>query len=261
MHTKIYFYTGTGNSLWVAQQLAEELGDATLISLSHKNGENPREQADAVGFVFPVYAWGAPRAILECIDRLKPDPSTYYFAVATCGGQIAGTLTNLKKYMKKRGINLSSGFGIVMPSNFITWGGPGPQDKQEERFAKAREKIPAIAQSIIERKILPMEKGESWQNIIFTGLLYNFSYNKLPQMDKDFWLDKECNSCGICTKVCPRNNIELTDNGPQWNHNCDQCYACVQWCPKEAIQTNKKTPEYDRYHHPEIKVKDIIETR
>ena len=110
-------------------------------------------------------------------------------------------------------------------------------------------------------KILPLEKGELWQNIIFTGLLYNFSYSKLPKMDKDFWIDKECNSCGICKKVCPRDNIEITDEGPQWMHNCDQCFACLQWCPKQAIQTNKKTPDYERYHHPEIRVKDIIETR
>jgi len=62
------------------------------------------------------------------------------------------------------------------------------------------------------------------------------------QMDKDFRIDKECNSCGICKKVCPMDNIEITDNGPQWMHNCDQCFACLQWCPKQAIQTNKQHP-------------------
>jgi len=261
MHTKIYFYTGTGNSLWVARKLAEELGNATLTPFSQKNGENPKEQADAIGLVFPVYAWGAPRPIVEYIDRFKPNSSTYYFAVATCGGQIAGTLTNLKNYMKKRGITLSSGFGIVMPSNFITWGGPGSIEKQQEKFKKAREKIHTITQAVNEKKVLPMERGVLWQNIIFTGMVYNLSYNKFPKMDKEFWISGECNSCGICKKVCPMDNIVITDNGPQWQHRCHQCFACVQWCPKEIIQTGKKTPEYERYHHPDIKVKDIIETR
>jgi ferredoxin len=163
--------------------------------------------------------------------------------------------------MKKRGITLSSGFGIVMPSNFITWGGPGSIEKQQEKFKKAWEKIHTITQAVKEKKVLPMERGVLWQNIIFTGMLYNLSYNKFPKMDKEFWINGECNSCGICKKVCPMDNIVITDNGPQWQHRCHQCFACVQWCPKEIIQTGKKTPEYERYHHPDIKVKDIIETR
>jgi MinD superfamily P-loop ATPase len=54
------------------------------------------------------------------------------------------------------------------------------------------------------------------------------------------------------------NNIILSNNYPIWHHNCEQCLACFHWCPKEAIQYGEKTAERARYHHPDIKLTDII---
>ena len=50
----------------------------------------------------------------------------------------------------------------------------------------------------------------------------------------------------------------MIDDKPTWNHHCEQCLACIQWCPEEAIQYGKKTPQYERYHHPEIQLKDML---
>ena len=79
----------------------------------------------------------------------------------------------------------------------------------------------------------------------------------IPKMDKKFWIDEECNSCGICEKVCPAANILMKEGKPVWQKQCQQCLACIQWCPKESIQYGKKTSEYKRYHHPEIKLKEM----
>lgn len=43
-----------------------------------------------------------------------------------------------------------------------------------------------------------------------------------------------------------------------WLNHCEQCLACIQWCPQEALQYGKKTPAYERYHHPEIKLQDLL---
>ena len=59
-------------------------------------------------------------------------------------------------------------------------------------------------------------------------------------------------------KICPVNNITMNDSKPFWQHNCEQCYACIQWCPRQAIQINKKTASRERYHHPEITLKDML---
>ncbi|HPT69609.1 MAG TPA: hypothetical protein PKW50_05625, partial [Syntrophomonas sp.] len=59
-------------------------------------------------------------------------------------------------------------------------------------------------------------------------------------------------------EVCPSNNIVMEDNKLVWQNHCEQCLACIEWCPQEALQYGKKTPAYKRYHHPEIKVRDLL---
>lgn len=260
MNTRLYYYTGTGNSLWIARMLARELGDAGTIQVSPISGGTVESRGDAVGIIFPVHIWGVPRRVIAFVNTLINDPSRYYFAVAANAGQVAATLLQLKKLMRAKGLTLSAGFGIVMPSNYIPWGGPGPKDKQISRFTKAGEKITAIADVVAKREQRPVERGPLWQNILFTWL-NRLAFPHVPSMDKSFRADEKCNFCGICKTVCPSGNIELQAGRPVWLHHCEQCLACIQWCPPEAIQFGKKTPRYERYHHPEVKLSDMAALR
>jgi ferredoxin len=257
MKTDLFYYTGTGNSLWVARILATALGAAEIIPISRITGKSPDEGADAVGIIFPVHMWGLPRRVIALVDALARDPSRYYFAVAVNAGQVAATLLQLKKLMQSKGLSLSTGFEIAMPSNYIPWGGPGPEEKRTGRFEAARVKLEAIAAAVANREAAPVERGPLWQNVLFT-LLNGLAYSHVPGMDKSFWVDEKCNACGICKTICPCGNIDLRPDKPTWLHHCEQCLACIQWCPQEAIQFGKKTPRYERYHHPEVTLQDMI---
>ena len=257
MKTALFFYTGTGNSLWTARTVADELGGAEIIPILRNSGNPLQIQADAVGIIFPVHIWGLPEPIISFINSLAVDTSKYYFAFAVNAGQVAATLLQMDKLMRSRGLFLSSGFDIVMPSNYIPWGGPGPEDKRRKRISDAKEKIKKISSIIAKRERSPIEKGPLWQNILFSWF-YKFSFSYVPTMDKDFWADDKCNACSICKKICPCGNIDMKVGKPVWLHHCEQCLACIQWCPKEAIQYGKKTPRYERYHHPEVKLEDIL---
>jgi len=95
---------------------------------------------------------------------------------------------------------------------------------------------------------------------VFTAI-YKMSFSHVPTMDTKFWFDDKCNACEICHKICPVGNIAMDAGKPIWNHRCTQCFACLQWCPQEAIQYGKKTPRYERYHHPEILLKDMLQSK
>jgi ferredoxin len=192
------------------------------------------------------------------VPNLQPD---YVFAIAVNGGQVANTLVQLKKALARYTITLAAGWGITMPSNYIPWGGPGPQDQQQKLFESARGKIVDLADKIQKRSILSVETGPLWQRMIFSGLAHPMSAPHIPRMDKRFWVDEKCNHCEICQKVCPADNITIQDGKPVWNQHCEQCFACLQWCPQEAIQYGKNTPKYERYHHPEVTLKDIVQSR
>jgi len=260
MGATIFYHTGTGNSLWVARRVADELGGAELVSIAECKDEKTAVSSEIVGLVFPVHIWGVPTPVIRFVNTLKGIQPGYVFAIAVHAGQVSNTLVQLKTLMAENGLNLSSGFEIAMPSNYIPWGGPGPEEKQRKCFELAQEKIFRIAGRIKEKTDMPVEKGPLWQRILFTAI-YNISFSHVPKMDKKFWVDDKCDACGICCKVCPAGNITMREGKPVWNHRCEVCFACLQWCPQEAIQHGKKTPGYERYHHPEVLLKDMLKER
>ena len=261
MATTIFYTTGTGNSLWVARQLGRALsGTTTIRSMTPLPQRTVEVNSDVVGLVFPVHMWGVPGHVLQFLERLKKDTAKRYFAVAVNAGQVARTLVQLRNQMRSFGLVLSAGYDIVLPSNYIPWGSPPPSDRQRELFEAARAKLERVSTDISVGGEGTIEKGPFWQRIIFTAL-YKLTFNRIATMDRGFWVDEKCNGCGTCTKVCPSSNVILVNAKPVWQHQCSQCLACIQWCPHEALQLGKKTPAYERYHHPEIAVKDILVRR
>ena len=242
--------------MWVARKLAAEL-KGTGIEFMPCPKKAFKVRAEAVGIIFPVHIWGLPSRVIRFVKHLKVKPGTFLFAVAVNADQPAATLLQLQRLMATRKLLLSLGFSIALPSNYIPWGGPGPMDAQQKRFKEAQERVKTIAGPVLRRERKKVERGPLWQNILFS-LFYKLSFRQVPQMDKKFWADDKCNSCGICSKVCPAANIEMIKGRPAWLHCCEQCLACLQWCPQEAIQYGEKTVRYQRYHHPEIILKDML---
>lgn len=262
MSVKIFYYSGTGNALWAARTLAKELGTTDISSIVSKQNFPENIEAESIGFVFPVYIWGVPVPVIQFIEQILSNLSSkYVFAVSVHGGQVASTLLQMKKILHKHGIVLSIGAEIRTPSNYIPWGGPEPEEQQKQFFEAGMKKLTLIASAIKAKKILPAEKGALWQRILFSGLLNPLSVSHIPSMDKQFWSDDKCNTCGICRKVCPAENISFAAGKPQWNGKCHQCFACLQWCPQQAIQYGRKTSKYKRYHHPEVTVNDMISSK
>jgi len=258
MKTAVYFYTGTGNSLWTARELAKRIAPSELISLNHRYRKQlPPCHADLFGLVFPVHIWGVPPPVLEFLHFIKTNPKSYVFAVAVNAGQVAATLIQLQKLLKTKNIHLSCGFSIDLPSNYIPWGGAISPQKQQKKIAAALEKIERMARIVRNREERAVEKGPLWHNILFS-LIYKKSLPYVGGMDKSFFTDEKCSSCGICSKICPARNILMTEVRPVWQHRCEQCFACIQWCPEEAIQYGRGTRNKKRYHHPDISLKDML---
>ena len=154
------FIPGTGNSLWVARQLASKLKGATIEFMPYPQ-KTFKVQADAVGIIFPVHIWGLPGRVIQFVNHLKVKPGTFLFAVAVNAGQPAATLLQLQRLMATRTLPLSLGYSIVLPSNYIPWGGPGPMDAQQKRFKEARGKIKSIADAVIRQERDKVDRGTS----------------------------------------------------------------------------------------------------
>jgi ferredoxin len=259
MRTTLFYFTGTGNCLKVARDLARELGDANIVSIPKVIDGEIDLSAERIGIIYPVYMFGVPLIVKRFLNKLKADKDKYIFVIVTYGGMAAGALAQTAKELESRGLRLYTGFGIRMPGNYTPLYGAPPQEKQNKIFEKEKQRIKEIAAIVKEKKQRKIESGNFITNAIFSSIVYNLSAPKIPVLDENFWADEKCSSCGTCVKICPVNNIELINGKPVWLHKCEQCLACLHWCPKEAIQYGKKTMGRKRYRNPEIKLEDLIQ--
>ncbi|MFX0059905.1 MAG: EFR1 family ferrodoxin [Candidatus Hodarchaeota archaeon] len=262
MKTKIYYFTGTGNSLKIARDLAHELGNSELIAIAKVwQMENIESESEKVGFIFPLYYSGLPKIVHDFINSLNISKSNYFFTVVTSTGDInEQPLQQLDKMLQTKSKKLNAGFYIKMPNNYIIGFNVHSKERQDNFFENAIKEVKIIS------KVVSNKQNNLTQEILEKDVSRSAKVNKnflesVHESDKSFYADENCNSCGICEKICPVNNIILIDGIPEWQHKCQQCLACINFCPEKSIQFGKETLKTGRYHHPAISVQDIIQQK
>ncbi|MCP4049578.1 MAG: hypothetical protein GY730_02585 [bacterium] len=204
--------------------------------------------------VFPVYFFGLPEIVSNFLDKLKT--SRYFFVVINYGMIPGPVLKQVEGILKENKVHLSAGFKIRMPDNYIPLVKAFSEKKQQKIFEREKSRIKEISAIIREEKHY-MEK-ESFLFNWSLKFLYNVFLKKLSFNDRNFWVDKRCDYCGLCQKICSVNNITINDSSILWNGSCQQCLACLQWCPKEAVQYKNSTIGRVRYRNPEVKATDLL---
>ena len=92
----ILCYSGTGNSRYIAQRIADELQD-NIIDLNEKiktNNYSSIEIGDDVILVVPTYAWRIPKIVSEWMAKTKWTGAKRIWFVMDCGSEIG----NAAKY-------------------------------------------------------------------------------------------------------------------------------------------------------------------
>jgi ferredoxin len=262
MKTVIYYFTGTGNTLAAARQLAAELGDTKLIPLRqaiHYGAVAPK--ADAVGIAFPVYFMNMPEIVRRFVFGILFEGNPFIFGLATCGLRPGGALFRLQELLAEKNYTLSAGYALVMPENFI---GPinlmGDAGHREEKFAAVKKRIPEIAAAIRAGKVTPPE-GNGSGLMKFAGRLSGGFMTDIYNTPSRLHATQACNRCGTCGRICPTRNIAVTKEGVAWGDDCTQCYACIHWCPQGAVGIGGRTRGKPRYHHPAVTLEDMITQR
>ncbi len=257
MDTTIYYFSGTGNSLKVARDISKKVGNCELVPIAKIwQQKNIVAKTEKVGFVYPLYFWGLPKIVEEFVKKIDLRDTKYIFSVMTRGFTSGRATYDLESIIKEKGKFLSAGFKVTMPDNYTPKLSIPSKEKQDKKFKRAEVKAEKIAE-IVKTNQKKIEK-DHFITIKLSKGSHNRWLERVSAIDKHFSVDDRCNSCGICEKVCPVNNVRLVDGKPQWNHQCQECLACLHFCPQIAIQVNKKTEKQGRYHHPEVNVKDII---
>lgn len=251
MSCTIYYFSATGNSLSTAKILAQQLGDCQLktVSSCFKNSK-VIEEREMVGIVCPVYYGTVPYPVRELLNKLVfTTKRPYIFLLNTYKGHCGAAAQRVDLLLQSRGQKLSFAGGVPMPGNSFL-NKPG---KDEESLSLQKENLALFVeqlqqnpvQSFDHSEILPLRPVDYPNN--FRGIL----------------AEDSCIGCGTCTKVCPMNNISLKDGKAIIGDDCATCLACFHWCPVKAIWMSKQEniARRDQYHHPNVKLQDIIEQK
>lgn len=259
MKTKIFYFSSTGNSLYVAQSIAKHLKNVNLVSIPDAIGQISKVESRKVGFVFPVYAYGLPGIVEDFISKIKLVKAEYVFAVATCGGTPGETLIQLKKLLRKNGSILNAGF--VVKQDVYTF-------LEENAFMKfmvnlagdqpgyLNDRLQLIVETIENDKHHQLETSKRIANYL-GRMVHKIAVKQFKHAGKDFWVNEKCSTCKTCVGICPRKNIKIIDDKPKWHENCESCFACLQWCPKQAVEYKEASLGKRRSHNNKITLNDM----
>ncbi|MBE6909468.1 MAG: hypothetical protein E7474_07850 [Ruminococcaceae bacterium] len=248
----IFCFSGTGNCLDMAKNIARELGDTDIIMMRRKPTVTDVRDAKRVGFVFPCYAGGLPGGVEETLDSLQINPISYKFAVAQCAAYPGTGLSIVDK-----AFHLDY-WQVVTHQCSCIWLFPhtmmmpplSPEGAQERSEREAKR---------IGGEVKAMKRSEKSPKANAFNVAESKAWPKLSKKKaKGFAVGSMCVGCGTCAKVCPKDNIRLIDGKPQFGTDCLQCLACLQYCPQEAISIGRITQKREHYHNPNVTVDDLV---
>ena len=249
----IFCYSGTGNCLDMAKNIAKGLGDTDIVMMRRKPSVTDAAEAETVGFVFPCYGGGLPGDVAEFVGQVKLSPNAYTYGVGQYAGYPGNGLRMIDDIVGLdywTSVSHQCGYIVLFPHQMMV--PPMTPAMAQKRSEKKAAKIAADVLARVEKTGRPplnrlnAAEYKGWPMI--TSLKASkFAVNPA-----------KCIGCGQCARICPTGNIRMTASGtPAWGRKCYQCVSCLQYCPKEAISLGGFTEKRERYHNPNVTAQEL----
>lgn len=248
----VVYFTGTGNSRWCAEKLADLLNDELLDASGYiKNGiaADLRSGRPWV-FVAPTYAWQMAHIFEEFLRAGWFDGNEKVYFFLTCGGDTGNAGEKLAQLSRDKGWTCMGTQEVIMPENYVAMF-PVPDEEECRQIVERAKPLLEEAAARI-RKELPLEnKKTNLLDRLKSGPV-NAGFYRFFVKSNNFIVTEKCISCTKCVSLCPLNNIHLECGRPVWGSSCTHCMACICHCPAEAIEYGRRTSGKRRYRCPDI---------
>ena len=243
----ILYFSGTGNSKYIASELSAKLG-MPLFSINDalKYGAKPELDKDEnLVIVCPTYAWRIPKVVERFILTNDLGAVKRIWFVMTCGGEIADAAKYNEHIAADKNLEYMGSFGIKLPDNYIIMFKAPSHKSADALFAAAPAKIETAAGCIAAVSAFPKPRRNLYDRAMSKYVNPGF-YKSVSS--KEFEVSDACIGCGLCEKLCPLNNIKMVDGKPVWGSTtCTHCMACISYCSRGCIEFGKKTVGKRRY--------------
>lgn len=248
----IFYFTGTGNSLYAAKTLGEAIGE-DIHNITEYSNDNDIVvgKGEVLGFVFPVYYYSLPTVVEEFLEniRVRIEKGGRTFVLATCGATTGDSTRIASEILKKKGIDTDFIFAVEMPDNYVLMYDVQDVEKQQKIIENSRDALDEAISAIDNdhRGNHNEIKGPMpGMMTAVAGAIY-----KRGRKTVRFYSSDTCTGCNLCEKICPAGAIRMENKRPVWiKDQCVHCLACIHRCPVKAIQYGKKTESRGRYINP-----------
>lgn len=258
---RLTYFSGTGNTRWVTNRLAQGLRIqgyqivTTEVGASRDAPPPPPADRSSAGveldvFLFPVYAFALPTIFRRYLARL-PRVATLPAAVVAVVGEdyvgkgrrrrrvpgwagLAGR--EAQRVLERRGFKVFATRSVGLPASYTQFIPVPSAADQEAILADAGQCVDRMARELARHTeghtrvhplhalwILPVRAGFRLLGRRISGKLYA--------------ADEKCNGCGVCARACPAEVIRMRSGLPRWGWGCESCQRCINACPQAAIQT------------------------
>ncbi|MEG0250890.1 MAG: EFR1 family ferrodoxin [Peptostreptococcus sp.] len=289
----ILYFTGTGNSKYVAKRIADATGES-MKSISKYTGKPVKielEEGEKLGIVTPTYFGGLPSIVREFFERieinmfqnkekLEYDVSQGYIVDSRIKNNeteitekindilsyerpytyfvatYGGFSGQIEEYAKEYLDKRNIHIDAAYGVKMVDNWSPLSNVGNKEKNNRINEKAEDNIDEIISM-IKSKEEGSYIKNKI-PEFIVSKIYPKYEKARKtsNLRVEKSCIGCGICEEKCPMNAIKLSEfMSPIWiKDDCAMCLRCLHSCPTFSIQYKNKTEKHGQYINPNISV-------
>lgn len=238
----IFFFSGTGNTWWVADRIKKLLDargiNADIVStdsVDSKKADWWIRSADLVLFGWPVYEYDLPAPVKTFISSLYAvEKGKHIHVFCTTSGFTADGAYVSHRRFKEKGLTIDSAAHFTMPFHlYISTGHKAQTDEKviQRILAGCGRRVDAYVNALLEGKA-----SVRGRRFVWLGALQRLPYLAGRERRKNRMGVEEarCTHCGVCAALCPAGNIEFMDV-PHFAGNCAQCLRCYAFCPASAI--------------------------
>ena len=117
----ILYFSGTGNSRYCAQMLADLLEDECKDCFTYlRNGTFATLSSQKPWvFVAPTYSWQLPRVFMEFIRGSAFSGCQDAYVLMTCGNDVGSAAAKNQALLQEKGLTCHGTLPVVMPDNYL----------------------------------------------------------------------------------------------------------------------------------------------